>query len=569
MMSNSEHFDAVVIGSGFGGSVMAYRLAEAGMKVCVLERGKRYPPGSFARSPREMRDNFWDPSQGKHGLFQVWSFDGIDGLVSAGLGGGSLIYANVLIRKDERWFVRRRTDGGYDRWPVTRSDLDPHYDRVGSMLAPQRLPIDHPPYDALPKTVAFREAARKAGLDWMLPDLAVTFGDPDGEPVPGEPIRDARGVTTDNLHGRTRTTCRLCGECDIGCNYGSKNTLDYNYLTEADRLGVELRDRCEVRYLAPLPGGGYTIGYVAHRPEDEGRPPDTRGLPRVDVTADHLVLAAGTFGSTFLLLKNRRNFPDLSDRLGQYVSGNGDLLGMVHDAHRTEGGRTTPRAMDPSRGCVITSTVRMPDSRDGGSGPGLYLQDGGYPGFVDWLAEATDTGGLLHRALRFLGERLLNRLGHARQPDLDAQIEGLLGDAHRSSSLLPLLGMGMDTPDGVMSLDDRGRLRLDWDSDHSSEYFDRVIETMRAVATNLDGRLLIDPLWHLRKRVITVHPLGGCSMGEDREHGVVGPDGEVFGYPRFVIADGSVMPGPVGPNPSFTIAALADRFADDLIRGCP
>jgi len=570
-VSGSEHFDAIVVGSGFGGSVMAYRLAEAGLRVCVLERGKRYPPGSFARSPREMRDNLWDPGRGKQGLFQVWSFGGIDGVVAAGLGGGSLIYANVLIRKDERWFFRRRPDGGHDEWPVSRADLEPHYDRVESMLAPQRLPVDHSPYDGLAKTAALREAAQALDLDWTLPDLAITFGDPTGAPVPGEPIRDPSGGTTDNLHGRTRYTCRLCGECNIGCNYGSKNTLDYNYLTEADRLGAELRDRCDVRHIAPRDEGGYVVGYVTHVAEDEnedqvgGAPAGARRSPEVDITADRLILAAGTFGTADLLLKNQHRFPGLSDRLGHYVSGNGDLLGVVHDARRTEGGRAVPRVLAPSRGPVITSTIRVPDQADGGSGPGLYLQDGGYPGFVDWLVEATDATGVFHRVLRFVEQLLLNRVGSTPQPNMDARIAGLIGDARRSSSLLPLLGMGMDTPDGVLSLDSHGRLSLDWHVDRSSDYFAEAIKTMGDVAASLGGKFSIDPLWHLRRTLVTVHPLGGCSMGVDSERGVVGPDGSVFGYPGLVIADGSVMPGPVGPNPSLTIAALSDRFADSLI----
>ncbi|HEY1635336.1 MAG TPA: NAD(P)-binding protein, partial [Acidimicrobiales bacterium] len=233
-MTPEEHFDAVVIGSGFGGSVMAYRLAAAGRHVLVLERGKRYPPGSFARSPREMRANFWDPSEGRQGLFQLWDFGGIESLVSAGLGGGSLIYANVLIRKDERWFVRDLPGGGYEDWPVTRAELEPHYDKVEAMLAPQRYPLDEQPYAGTLKTRALREAAGRAGLEWYLPDLAVTFANRTGPPVTGEPIVDEAGDTTDNLHGRTRYTCRLCGECDVGCNYGSKNTLDYNYLTQAE-----------------------------------------------------------------------------------------------------------------------------------------------------------------------------------------------------------------------------------------------------------------------------------------------------------------------------------------------
>src|SRR5262249_22303698 len=137
-----EHFDALVVGSGFGGSVTAYRLAEAGRRVCVLERGQAYPPGSFPRTPDAMRRNFWAPRTGLYGLFNIRVFRGLDALVCAGLGGGSLIYANVLLRKDERWFVREDlARGGYEYWPVTRADLDPHYDRVETMLKPQTYPF--------------------------------------------------------------------------------------------------------------------------------------------------------------------------------------------------------------------------------------------------------------------------------------------------------------------------------------------------------------------------------------------------------------------------------------------
>ena len=147
-----DEVDAVVIGSGFGGSVAAARLAEAGKSVVVLERGKAYPPGSFARSPLDMARSFWDPSKGLHGMFDLWSFSDIDAVVSAGLGGGSLIYANVMIRKDEHWFVQEdpRSGPGYEYWPVNREQLDPDYDTAEKMLGATSFPFDLAPYSMAP-----------------------------------------------------------------------------------------------------------------------------------------------------------------------------------------------------------------------------------------------------------------------------------------------------------------------------------------------------------------------------------------------------------------------------------
>ena len=219
----------------------------------------------------------------------------------------------------------------------------------------------------------------------------------------------------------------------------------------------------------------------------------------------------------------------------------------------------------PSRGPVITSTVRVPDTADGGEGPGFYIQDGGYPEFVDWLVEASAVAGVTGRALRFLRRRVIGGLSGRRQPQIDAQLADLIGDAHRSASLLPLLGMGLDTPDGTMTLDRHQNLDLEWSVDHSSPYFQRVIDTMETIAGALGADFEADPLWHLHRQLVTVHPVGGCSMAPNHRTGVVNSFGEVFGYPGLVIADGSVMPGPVGPNPSFTIAALSDRFAQHQI----
>jgi cholesterol oxidase len=568
LSTQAEHFDAVVVGSGFGGAVTACRLAEAGRRVLVLERGKAYPPGSFPRSPLGLKNNLWDPSEGLHGMFDLWSFDGLEALVSSGLGGGSLIYANVMIRKDERWFVREDLDrGGYEYWPVTRAELDPHYDRVEAMLNAQRYPYGEPPYDTTPKTRAFEAAAKESGLDWFLPKLAVTFApEPGAAPVPGEPIREPRP----NIHGRTRETCRLVGECDVGCNYGAKNTLDYTYLTAAWHAGADIRTRREVRSFEPREGGGYAIHYVEHSPEGEGHPTATRELPTSTVTCDRLVLSAGTLGTTYLLLRNRAAFPALSDRLGTRFCGNGDLLTFaVRCTERAGGGRGKPAVIEPGRGPVITSAIRVPDALDGGQGRGFYIEDAGFPEFANWVLQALDQPSVLERVAPTVIARLVNRvLRRDTDTNLSGELSALFGDCGLAAGVLPLLGMGRDIPDGRMTLED-GRLQVDWRKHGASkEYFDRLRAESREIASRLGATFNDNLLWYLN-RVITVHALGGCPMGRTESEGVVDPNGEAFNYPGLHVADGSVMPGPVGPNPSLTIAALADRFADALLEGRP
>ncbi|RMH62256.1 MAG: GMC family oxidoreductase [Bacteroidetes bacterium] len=552
---SDTHFDAVIVGSGFGGSVTAYRLAEAGLRVCVLERGRPYPPGSYPRSPYEMSRNVWDPSEGLYGLFNVWSFRGIEAIVGSGLGGGSLIYANVHLRKDERWFVREdRRQGGYEYWPVTRADLDPHYDQVERMLNVQRYPFDHAPYRHTPKTQAMQEAAGRLGLPWLLPPLAVTFANEGRPPVPGEPIEEP----LPNLHGRTRYTCRLCGECDIGCNYGSKNTLDVTYLSAARHHGADLRTLCEVRFFEPA-DGGFAVFYARHDPTRPSHHPARDELTRL--TTDRLILAAGTLGTTFLLLKNRAAFPHLSRQLGRQFCGNGDLLAFAHRA-RQEG---RPRVLSPSFGPVITSAIRLPDALDGDGAPGrgAYIEDAGLPAFANWIVETSNTPAVLRRLVGYSLKRLWATITRNPQTDISGTLMDLLGHGHVSASSLPLLGMGRDIADGTFSLH-RNRLALDWRLAASKPYFDRLRNTMRDIAHAWGARFVSNPTWHLN-RVVTVHPLGGCSMGETAEEGVTDPYGEVFHYPGLFVADGSVMPGPVGPNPALTIAALANRTADRIL----
>ncbi len=573
-MAADTHFDVVVVGSGFGGSVACYRLADAGLRVCLLERGKSYPPGSFPRRPREMGQNFWDPSRGQHGLYNVWSFRKVEALVAAGLGGGSLIYANVLLRKDPRWFTQPKPGGGgHEDWPLTRDDLDPHYDQVEGMLGAQTYPLASPGYDDTAKTLALQRAAAGLGLEWALAPLAVTFANPDRPPAQGEPIVESGAYP--NLHGRGRLTCLLCGECDIGCNYGSKNTLDHTYLSAAKHRGAELRARSEVRSLAPRAAGGYRVGYVEHRSEHEGHATDTGGLPERHVTCDRLVLGAGALGTPYLLLRNRRSFPGIGAPLGTRFCGNGDLLTFLLRSTDNVNGATVPRRIDASRGPVITSYVRVPDRVDGahqggpgGDGPGYYIQDAGFPGVVDWLLEGTTVPSTVNRLVRFAGRRAWARLTRCPKSDLSAEIGALLGDARLSSSSFPLLGMGRDVPDGVMGLRRKRYLDVRWSLATSRHYFERLDATMAAIADQLDADFRRNPLWKFN-RVITVHPVGGAPMGRHAAEGVVSPEGEVFNHPGLFVADGSVMPGPVGPNPSLTIAAFANRMAERMIEDGP
>jgi cholesterol oxidase len=511
-----EHYDAVVVGSGFGGGVVACRLAQAGASVLVLERGQPWPPGAFPRTPRQWRAALWAPRRGVHGLFEYHHFKGLDSLTASGLGGGSLIYANVMLRKDPETFAA-------DGLPLAPADLDRHYDAVHAMQRAERYPWA----DRTPKTRALLDAARSAGLHAERPPLAVAFGE-----RPGQPFDDGAA----NLHGAPRETCRLCGGCDVGCQYGSKQTVDFTYLSAAVEAGARVRTCCEAQAL-DRHGEGWRVRYRQHLAARGGHPPhllDPVAQTDREVRADRLVLAGGTFGSTGLLLRNRAALPGLSPRLGRGFSGNGDLLLFLLDADRY---------LDPATGPVITASVRVPDA-ESPSGRGFLVQDAGAPAFSEWLWQGLEAPGDLWRALR-------------RRSAPEA-----FGTARASAAMAPLLGMGRDVPGGRMEL--RGdRLVLTWRGQASRAYFEGLEATARRLGQALGGRVV--RLGGRFARLLSVHPLGGCAMGRDAQDGVVDSYGRVFGYERLYVSDGSILPGPVGVNPSMTIAALGERIAEEMI----
>jgi cholesterol oxidase len=281
------------------------------------------------------------------------------------------------------------------------------------------------------------------------------------------------------------------------------------------------------------------------------------------IKAPLVVLAAGSLGSTSLLLRNKHHFPGISPQLGFRFSGNGDLLAFALRC-RTRGTKE-PRFLDPTFGPVITSTIRIPDEIDGipGAGRGGYIQDGGQPYFASWLLEGANIPRVSMGVLSLLWHYLARRLRFNKDSNLSGEISRALGTGALSASTLTLLAMGRDVAGGKMTFDE-GSLAIDWPRKPSLEYFKSMNRTMSEIAHFHNARFVQNILGYIG-RTITVHPLGGCSMGRDADHGVVDAFGQVFGFPGLVIADGSVMPGPVGANPSLTIAALADRFVEHSI----
>ena len=551
-------YDFVIIGSGFGGSVLAYRLATEQQRlgkppsVCVLERGKRYRRGQFPRDLARPKDWLFrqEGRKGWQGLIDFRYGDFISVMCGAGVGGTSLVYLDVQVDAFASTFDIAGPEGRR-RWPESvdwHGEMPEYYARMAGMLRPS--PIPDPPL----KTLALREAARGGGIPerFKLVDLAVFWGVEGGE----------RGMMFDDPYqrgGPPQAACQMCGESFLGCNTHSKNTLDLNYLWFAEKAGAQVHPLHHVSRLAPLPGGGYTVYWD-----------DLHRLRSGAVNARNVVVSAGTMGSPELLLRAKFGYrrgsrfipptlPRISEMLGRYFSGNGDFGAVAFGSRRVA---------EPAVGPTITAAL---DCRDELDGHGFYLEDGGIPDVLRAnlrrLPGGVSTGRRLLRFVRSL-------LTHGRST-LAEQIFELL-DLDTVRNALVYLTMGIDAADGEMAIDEDGQLQIHWDSTQSMRYFRKVEETLRAIsetpAPGQDGpglaaNLMLNPTWSFEKRLLTLHPLGGCPMGDDESRGVVSPSGEVFNYPGLYVVDGSIIPSALGPNPSKTIGAVAERAADHIIAG--
>ncbi|MGH8528726.1 MAG: GMC oxidoreductase [Nevskiales bacterium] len=515
-------YGAIVIGSGFGGAVSACRLAEAGERVLVLERGKRWQAEEF---PRALEDQWLfdvDEPEEQHGWIDLRLFRHVGVIQGAGVGGGSLIYANVSVPAERFAF-----ESG---WPaeITFNELAPHYATTGRMLDVQELPEGQ----TTKRLELMREAAAAIGdVDRFrkLP-LAVRF-DPQWSYATCAPHDKSKSHFQTNAFGRQQGTCIHCGNCDIGCPVAARNTLDLNYLAVAEDHGAEIRPLHLVHSIERI-GDGYRVHYKRL---------DTGGIE--SATATRVIVAAGSLGSTELLLRCRdqhKTLPKLSQQLGRGWCANGDFLSpAIFD----------DREISPTWGPTITAAIDYLDGSDGGRR--YFVEDGGFPDVI---------GNLMRAALvrkPGLGSTLLYLIWRY-------ALRGRLRGRNVMSSLMPWFGQGVDCPDGVMTLKRQWfrrhkRLMLDYDVKASRPVVQALIDRHRRLTEATGGSIIVPPSWSWFHYLITPHPLGGCNMGRDSANGVVDHRGEVFGYPGLYVLDGSIVPRALGLNPSRTIAALTER----------
>lgn len=507
--------DYLVVGSGFGGSVAALRLAERGCRVTVLEQGRRFRPEDFALSNWQLRRWLWAPRLGLRGPFRMSFLRHVTALSGVGVGGGSLVYGNTLEQPGPAFFQSPRWAALAD-W---QAELEPHYRTALRMLG--AAPNPRPSWgDELLSELAH---ARGVGERFAYTNTAVFYGAA-GETVP-DPYFGGRGPA--------RTGCTHCGGCMLGCRVGAKNTLDRNYLHLAEQLGVEVRDQAEVVWIRPV-SGGYEVSAL-EGPVALGR---RRRLRRF--ATRNVVLAAGVLGTTRLLLSLRASadgLPRLPRTIGTQVRTNSEvLLGVV----------TRRRDRSFADGVAITSILRLPD--------GSSVEPVRYPegsGFFRLLVLPHAPGPTVFRRLAAAGARVL------REPVATAR--ALLVRDHARHSLI-LLYMRASEGTLTLQLGRRGRLRTRLaEGAPPTAALPEATAIAEDIARRVDGYPVSLFTEVLFGTPTTAHILGGCVVGDTAQQGAIDGQHQVFGHPGLYVVDGSAVPANPGVNPSLTITALAER----------
>lgn len=562
--------EAVVIGTGFGGAINACRLARKWPgKVVVLERGKRYGLGEFPRAPADLARNFWAlpdrtprprhirkaaAKAGElHGMYDIRNYDHMDVVICAGVGGGSLIYANVFLVPPDEVFADRR-------WPVSckKPCLIPYYAVAKSVLGSRPIPsAAGNPRRHIYKTELFQTVAQRAHRDSQLVDINVFFGNDHASPL-------AIGEQDRNRYGALQTSCTYCGECICGCNYHAKNTVDLNYLHVAENVHcADVRTEHLVDEIVPVNSSGAddreADGSHGYRVEYRDLKTNKSGA----IFTSRVVVSAGCLGSTELLLRCKRvlhTLPKINDRLGQQMSGNGDFLSFVIEGF--EG--------DPNYGPTITQKTDYNLFRDFAPGHAFIVEDASYPVFLAWFVEGIRPRYMWWQPISRLVRHLIasftsgKSLGTASYAFAD-----VLSNSTSVQSAV-LLCMGVDTSNGAMDLDSSGHLRVKWPWEQNRSLYDAILEAGKQFKQCAGAKVFAPlPSWNLPIRNnVTVHPLGGCVLADDPAQGATCADparfGEVFGYRGLYVADGAIVPTATGSNPVATISALSEMVAEGI-----
>ncbi|MBW1897322.1 MAG: GMC family oxidoreductase [Deltaproteobacteria bacterium] len=511
------HYDYIVIGSGFGGSVSALRLAEKGYRVCVFERGKRFQKKDYATTNWQLRKWLW-PKLSCTGIQCLTFLRNALILSGAGVGGGSLGYCGVLLEPPEEFFADPQWAGLQDDWLST---LAPFYQKAREMLGATQNPHLWKSDELL------REYARDIGReDHFAPtDVGIFFGDPEKE-VP-DPFFGGKGPP--------RTGCNEAGCCMVGCNAGGKNSLDRNYLYLAEQLGVNIVPERLVTCVEPSRNGGYV---VTTQHSSSLFPKD-----RKITTAKGVIFAAGALGTNKLLLNLKRTgaLPDLSDQVGRTVRNNSEVLVGVSSSDKNE--RYCDGISITSRLAVDAHTVIEPVRYAEGSDA------------MGWLSGLLIDGGTrLTRPLKYLWMCIKHPVHFVRTliP---------FGWAKRVIILLV-----MQTHDN--RFDFCLKRRWYWPFNHKMDakrgssttptYIPAANEAAKALAKKINGiphNAITEVLFN---KPLSAHILGGCSIGTDPDDGVIDRRCRVFGYEKMYVVDGSAIPGNPGVNPSLSITALAE-----------
>jgi cholesterol oxidase len=542
-----DHYTVVIAGSGYGGAIAASRLARAGQRVCLLERGSEILPGEYPDTAPEVMQQAQIDSPAsllgsRTGLYDFRVNRDLSVLCGCGLGGTSLINANVSLRADSRIFED-------SRWPSefhngSRTPLESYCARAEEMLRPTPYPSNFP---ALQKLLALERAGRALGGRFYRPPITVTFEE---------------GV---NSAGVEQPACNLCGDCVTGCNSGAKNTLLMNYLPDAYAQGAEIYTQISVRSLERAGG----VWRVLYEPLNSGR--ERFGAPPMAVTADIVILAAGSLGSTEILLRSKTRGLSTSERVGHRFTSNGDFQSFAYNTSEPVNGIGagchSPSDVG-SPGPCITGTIDLRRRID--PKRALVIEEGVVP-----RAIATFLPAVLAAAA---GAGLCSARGFGETIRAKARIaESLALGAYRGATrnTLTYLVMGRDDGKGRMRLKE-DRLRIDWPGLSEQPVFQAIRQLLAHATSALGGQQITKSVAEmlLRSSLITVHPLGGCVMSDDAQSGVVNHAGQVFAasqgksvYENLYVIDGSTVPSPLGVNPLLTISALAERAVELLAQG--